>query len=315
MSAAFTLLPVDIRLPRGAFAGGGRDILRHGDRALCGFTRGALRPCLHPVWTPAGHVVTAEQPADHPHHRGIWVACDHVGLMMQGPDGTERHDYCFYVDQVFQGRAPGRICQTGLTLVAQTDRAALVCQDLAWIGPAEWGADDGRRVLDERRWTAFTVTDGSLILDITSEVTPAGDVGVALGPTRHAWFNARLADAIALDPGSAPTDFNGNRGAGAIATSGTALVDFSGPVGGGAEAGITVIPVNPETSAWFIADWGVLSVGHMRSQARHLAPGQRARFCCRMVAHDGGTPRTGAWDDIPFLAPEDMPDPSAGDTP
>lgn len=305
MSARFTLTAVDIPLPFGAFAGGGRDILHHGETPLCAFTRGNFRPCLHPVWTPAGHVVTAEQPADHPHHRGIWCASDHIGLLMQGPDEIERYDYSFYVDDVFQGRAPGHIRQSGLLLVEQTDDCALVEQRLDWIGPAEWGAADGRHVLTERRWTAVSLTETALILDITSEVTPAGDIAVALGPTRHAWFNARLADGIALAPTAAPTDAQGRYGAETIPTRDTAWVDYSGPVGGGGEAGVTVMPTEPKGSAWFIADWGVITVGHIRDQPQTLKPGENARFSCRFIAHDGGSPDPDSLGKVPFVTPED----------
>lgn len=315
MSARFTLSPLDIPLPGGAFVGGGRDVLRHGDTRLCAFTRGSFRPCLHPVWTPAGQVVTAEQPADHPHHRGIWCASDHVGLLMQGPDGIERYEYCFYVDDVFQGRAPGQIRQTGLDLVAQSDRSALVAQRLDWVGPAEWGARDGRKVLRERRWTAVTRMDRVLILDITSEVTPGVDIAVAIGPTRHAWFNARLADGITIDPDTTPVNDQGRRGADAIPARGSEWVDYSGSVGGGAQAGITVRPANPQGSAWFVADWGVITVGHVRDQAVTLRPGDTTRFCCRFVAHDGATPGIHSLDKQPFVAPEDMAFTQEGDGP
>lgn len=306
MSARFTLSPLDIPLPRGAFVGGGRDVLRFGDRPLCAFTRGRFRPSLHPVWTPAGHVVTAEQPADHPHHRGIWCASDHVGLMMQGPDGIERHDYGFYVDEVFQGRAPGHIRQGRLDLVAQSDHSALVEQQLDWIGPAEWGAPEGRHVLHERRWTAVTCVQGALILDITSDVAPTSDIAVSIGPTRHAWFNARLADGIAIDPGSTPVNDQGQRGASAIPARDTTWVDYSGPVGNGADAGITVRPVEPRDCAWFVADWGVITVGHVRDRAISLLPGSHARFCCRMVAHDGGVVDAGSFAELPFVEPQHL---------
>lgn len=231
MSQKFTLTSVDLQLPTGAFAGGGRDILRFKDSPLCAFSRSSFRPSLHPVWTPAGHVVTAEQPADHPHHRGIWVGSDHVGLLYQGPDGVERYDYCFYSDQVFQGRAPGQIRQTSLELVAQTADVGLVRQCNSWIGPVEWGSEEGRSVLNEVRWTAATVTKSSLILDITSDVSPAGKTPVALGPTRHAWFNARLADTIALNPSSIIQCEGGGLGAANVPIRNTSWVDFTGPTG------------------------------------------------------------------------------------
>jgi hypothetical protein len=288
--SAFRLDPLEVDLPTGAFAGGGRDVLRWGERPVCAFTRGTFRPCLHPVWTPAGHVVTAEQPADHPHHRGVWCASDHVALLHPGPDGIERYDYSFYVDDVFQGRAPGRIVQTALTLSAQDGSTAELTQRLDWIGPREWGAPEGRRILQERRVTTVRVNEGAYVFDIVSEVGPAGDIPVALGPTRHAWFNARIADGIALSAGAAPVDDAGRRGASEIPTTGPAWVDYSGPVGGGAEAGITVQPLEPAEQAWFVSDWGVLTVGPIRARATEIAPGETARFACRFIAHDGPAP-------------------------
>lgn len=313
MTGDFVLKPADIALPRGAFAGGGRDVLWYGNQPICAFTRGKYRPCLHPVWTPAGHVVTAEQPADHPHHRGIWCASDHVGLLMEGPDGIERYDYCFYVDDIFQGRAPGRIEQTGLHIAEQSQNMAVIEQELAWIGPPEWGAVSGRHVLCERRWTAITRTDEALILDISCEVSPAGDVAVTLGPTRHAWFNARVADSIAIDPASAPSSETGARGADNIASRDTARVDYSGTVGGKAQAGVTVIPTQAKGSAWFVADWGVITVGNLRDRAQEIEPGSHVRFSCRIVAHDGPTPKATAWDGITFVAPEDILNRKTGD--
>lgn len=315
MSAPFNLAPVEIPLPRGAFRGGGRTVLRFEGRPVCAFTRGRFRPCLHPVWTPAGHIVTAEQPADHPHHGGLWIASDHIGLLMPGVDGTERYDYCFYVDQVFQGRMPGRIQETALSLVAQTEQAALVRQNLEWVGPVEWGAETGRCILNEQRWTAVTVSEAGHILDITSEVTPANDIPVALGPTRHAWFNARVADGIAIDPNSSPVDNEGRIGAATIPARDTKWVDFSGPVGGGAAAGITVAPVNAQGSAWFVADWGVVTVGHIRDEAMVLQPGEQARFACRMVVHDGASVAVSDnWTTVPFVTPESFTARKSGDT-
>ncbi len=307
MTAGFTLDPMDVALPAGAFPGGGRDVLRHRGTPVCAFTRGRFRPSLHPVWTPAGFVVTEEQPADHPHHRGIWCASDHVGLLMQGPDGTERYDYCFYVDEVFQGRMPGQIRQTALCIAEQSDSCAVVVQDLDWVGPAEWGAPGGRLVLRERRTTAVSLVEDGFVFDMTSDIEPGSDVAVALGPTRHAWFNARVAVSIALDDTTAPHDDQGRHGASRIPIRGPAWVDYSGPVGGGACAGLTVVPTDPQDQAWFVSDWGVLTVGCIRDHPRTLQPGEMARFACRIVAHDGAEPHMQHLSGLPFVTSEQRP--------
>lgn len=306
MSHRFTLEPMDVALPRGAYAGGGRDVLRYDGRPVCAFTRGMFRPCLHPVWTPAGYNVTAEQPADHPHHRGIWVACDHVGLMVDGPDGTERYDYNFYVDEVFQGRAPGHIAQVTLHLVAQAEEQALIEQNLDWIGPPEWGAKTGRHVLRERRWTAISLCQDAFIFDITTDILPAGNDAVTLGPTRHAWFNARLAEAISLDNKSRPIDDRGCKGADEIGKSGASWVAYGGPVGGGAQAGIVVVPQSDNKTRWFVADWGVITVGAIRGRSQPLAVGQSWRSMCRFVAYDGSHRPIDDWSSTAFLTPETM---------
>ena len=39
------------------------------------FTRGGY---IHPLWSPAGGVLTEDSPADHLHHKGIWLAWTHT---------------------------------------------------------------------------------------------------------------------------------------------------------------------------------------------------------------------------------------------
>jgi len=114
----FHLDTASLELPRGAYAGGNRHILSYGGQPVAAFTQGKLRPYIHPVWTPDGIVVTAESPVDHPHHAGIWCAADHVAGLHDGPDGTERYNYCFYVNEVFQGRALDPVGGNGTGLPA-----------------------------------------------------------------------------------------------------------------------------------------------------------------------------------------------------
>lgn len=282
----FTLEAAQIPLPRGAFPGGERHVLRFGEQPVAAVTVGEFRPFLHPVWSPGGYVVTAERPADHPHHSGIWCAADHVALAMDGPDRIERYDYNFYVDAVFQGRAPGRIRMVGLTLAAQSGQTAVIEQRLEWIGPAEWGAPDGRPVLAERRTTTVTVRPEANVLDIACELSCAGERPVTIGPTRHAFFNARLADGITLADTAVPADDRGNRGAAQIAPQ-ARWVGFAGPVGGGHAAGLVVAPHDTRDIGWFASDWGVITAGPMKAAPLAITPGGTVRLGCRFVVHDG----------------------------
>ncbi len=285
----FTLEAADIALPRGAFAGGERRVLRLGDRPVAAFTQGAFRPYLHPVWTPSGAVATAERPADHPHHSGVWCAADHVGLLTAGPDAIERYDYNFYVDDVFQGRAPGRQMTTDIQF---RDLGAGVCscaQRIEWRGPVEWAAPQGRLVLTEERVTTVSARGGAHRFDIVSTLS-AHQIDVEIGPTRHAYFNVRLADAIGLDASARPRDDQGRVGGAAIGETGAAWIDFSGPVGHGRSAGVAVAPQAMTGPSWFAADWGVVTVGPMRRRSVRVAAGEAVSFGCRFVAYDDALP-------------------------
>jgi hypothetical protein len=113
-----------------------------------------------------------------------------------------------------------------------------------------------------------------------------------------------MADAIAIDAATVPTDDQARKGAEAIPKRGVEWVDFSGPVGGGSKAGITVLPQDPEQSAWFVADWGVITVGQVRASPVMLQPNERTRFVCRFIAHDDEGHVPGNFTDISFATPE-----------
>jgi hypothetical protein len=282
----FHLDMAELDLPRGAYAGGNRHILSFGTRPVAAFTQGQFRPCIHPVWTPAGIVVTAESPVDHPHHGGIWCAADHVAGLHDGPDGTERYDYCFYVNEVFQGRAPGSIAMTSIELRDASPVQATICQQMQWLSPREWGARDCRVVMHETRTTTVRREDQAHIFDITCKLQ-AGDNPVEIGPTRHAWFNARVSDALALSSECLPVDDRGRNGAAAIGKSDVGWVDFCGDVGNGTIAGLATVPPPDTVRDWFVADWGVASVGPFRHDTMSLTEDATLLLRCRFIAHDG----------------------------
>ncbi len=286
----FRLDAASIALPTGAYAGGHRDVLTYRDMPIAGFTQGLHRAYLHPVWTPAGVVVTSESPADHPHHNGIWCAADHVAALHPGPDGTERYDYCFYCNDVFQGRAPGTIRALSIEMTALDETTAEIVQALEWTSPREWGAADGRLVLRERRTTRVAVSQTAHCFRMES-LLAAGPVPVEIGPTRHAYFNARICDALGLAPDAMPIDDQGRRGAAGIGTRGPKWVDFCGPGPGSEVAGLTVAPDAPDSQAWFVADWGVISVGPFRDSSGLITNGSPMRMSCRFIAHDGPVDR------------------------
>ena len=282
-----------IALPKGAWAKTHRHRLRWRDRTVLALTQGDFRAYAYPLCTPAGFCVTSEAPADHPHHASMWIASDHVHAMMPAANGTtEEYTYNFYVNETFQGRAPGRILQTGVTGRAlEGDRFEIV-QQLEWRGPVEWAADVGRLIARETRALAISAAETRYRIDVSSRLS-GGDFAMKLGPTRHAYFNVRAADSMIVANGGTIMDDKGRSGGAAVSGEGARWVDFSGPVGGGHTAGMTVIPhaATGREPFWFVADWGVVTVGPFRLNGLALRQGEGFESAYTVLVHDGAMDR------------------------
>ncbi|MBI3506553.1 MAG: PmoA family protein [Proteobacteria bacterium] len=289
MAGDFTLTDDSLVLPPGAIARTHRQILRHRGRPVLGLTQGRMRPYVFPLFTPAGYAVSSESPADHPHHNSLWIASDHVHARMPVGDGRyEEYTYNFYVDETFQGRAPGTLVAQPVRLSTGPDGEAVIVQTVEWRGPAEWGAGGGRAVAREERRLTIRAARAGHVVDVDSTLHTDG-WDIAVGPTRHAYFNVRVADAMVVSLGGTVRDDRGKVGGEAISGAGANWVDFSGPVGGGHIAGVTVFPDprdHPEAS-WFVADWGVVSVGAFRQRQHLIRKGEPIRARYRVIAHDG----------------------------
>jgi hypothetical protein len=277
-----------IALPKGAWAATERQTLRLNDRPVLSLTQGKHRNYIFPLYTPAGFLVTTEAPADHPHHSSCWIAADHVHCKMPAAgDRFEDYTYNFYLNETFQGRAPGTILQTAVKGRAAGDKRFEITQELEWRGPIEWAAPSGRIALRETRTADIAVDGSAYVIDIISELH-AGDWDFTIGPTRHALFNVRLAEAIAVTSGGEVRDDRGKKGA-AITGEGARWIDYSGPVGGGNIAGVTVFtePKKVKDQTWFVTDWGVVTVGPFRNRACEVRKGEKATLRYRILVHDG----------------------------
>jgi hypothetical protein len=288
MAGEFTLTTDDIALPAGAFARTHRQTLMLDGRPVLGLTQGRQRPYVFPLFTPAGFAVTSESPADHPHHNSFWIAADHVHGRMRAADSrTEEYTYNFYVDETFQGRAPGSLT-VAKTTAEPLDGGIAITQEIEWRGPIEWAAPAGRSVARETRTLTIRTDAHMHVIDVDSRLR-ATDWDFSLGPTRHAYFNIRVANSMTVPFGGKVMDDRGVAGGQAISGAGARWVDFSGPVGGGNCAGVAVFPDprDHDDMWWFVADWGVVTVGPFRLAQRVVGKGDELRARYRVLVHDG----------------------------
>ncbi len=291
----FTLGEDAIALPRGAWARTERRTLRLDGRPVLSLTQGRQRAYVFPLYTPRGFAVTTESPADHPHHNSFWIAADHIHCQMPAADNrSEEYTYNFYVDETFQGRAPGRIIVLDTSSEPAGDNAILVRQSLAWRGPIEWAAPEGRVAATETRTLRIAAEPDAYVVDVESRLA-AGDWDFVIGPTRHSYFNVRVAELIAAASGGSVIDDAGRSGGAAITGSAARWVDYSGHVGGGNRAGVAVFP-DPRDHAdisWFVTDWGVVTVGPFRKQGRRVNQGEAVTMRYRAIVHDGDADAAG----------------------
>ena len=277
-----------VDLPSGAFAHSRRVDVRWQDRHVFSFSQSPWRACLYPLYTPSGIAVTSESPADHPHHNSVWIAADRVTAHLPFEGGvTEPALYNFYVNDTFQGRAPGRILAVGLTH-RQIDASHLrLEQQLQWCGPPEWGAPQGRVIAHERRVVDLHCRQNRYVIDLCSHLR-ATDWQLTVGPTRHAYHGVRVVESLRQSHGGQVCDASQAQGAGNINGTVSDWVDMSGTVGGGCVAGITLMPhADCSGHPWFVTDWGTMTVNPFHGSQQHIAMGETLRLGARIVVHDG----------------------------
>jgi Methane oxygenase PmoA len=282
----FTFDTGDIALPQGAWARTQRRYLRNKGRLVLGLTQGDFRSYVFPLFTPAGHLVTSEAPADHPHHQSLWLGADHVHALVPASEGqAEEYTYNFYLNDVFQGRAPGCIVERACSFSIGADGAAVIRQELDWQGPAEWAAPAGRQILREERTYVIEQTAEATALRLRSTLRP-GVWTVRLGPTRHAYFNARVGESMQMLAGGRALNEHGEA-IGATQTPAAEWIDYVGPVGQGREAGVALMPLTDRDEGWwFVADWGVITWGPFRRRPRVLDAGSALTQEACVIAHD-----------------------------
>lgn len=285
---SFSVLEDQIDLAQGAWPASRRLGVRWRGKRILSLSQGPYRPYLYPVFTPAGFAVTSESPADHPHHNSIWVALDRVRcLFPYSSDETEEGTYNFYVNDTFQGRAPGRILAAGVESEELAPDHLRIVLTLQWRGPEEWAAPEGRVLLTETRTLDIRPGKPANLIDLRSRLQ-AGQWELVLGPTRHGLFGVRLIEALTVTHGGRLQDSVGREGGQAISRETADWVDGSGTLGRGVRAGVSLFP-HPFKAGypWYVTDWGTLTCNPMAKKSWSLGQGDGIEFGIRIAVHDG----------------------------
>lgn len=240
------------------------------------------RPFLHPVATPAGHVLTRNAPDDHPWHHGLWFTIKYV------------NEENFWEEQdaygVLRHRAAPKVQHHG-------ERVTVV-GDLDWIRP-----DRETVIIKERRRIAHIpidddayaidfdttlVPEAKVLLDRTEFTTWGGYGGLAFRG-RGDFHDTR----ILLSDGSEQDRVLGGR---------AKWLDLSGRVGGAdgdAEAGVTFfdpmgsprhpVPWYASTRADTYGDeWGnFVNAAFLWDGSLKVAKHEPLDFKYRVIVHDG----------------------------
>ena len=268
-------------------------------RAITDLTQGIYHCYLYPVYSPSGVSMTSENPVDHPHHNSVTVGADvfFVKLPALSPGLStleEEATYNLYVNEVFQGRAPGRTWVVTQEAEEVSDDHLRVLQGIEWQGPEEWGPTGLRRVL-ARETRTIDIFPGEVanVIDVRSQLRPT-EWDLTIGPTRHAYFTIRLADGLSVLAGGTLVDSEGRKGSEAITGKTADWLDMSGPAGHGRTAGITIIPHPSDTDMpWHVADYGTVTVDPFLRRKGVLNRGDTLDLAIRLIVHDGDVQEAG----------------------
>ena len=242
------------------------------------------KPAIHPLRSPAGHVLTRMQPADHPWHRALWFAIKYLDdenfWEEVPPYGVQRHRE---EPTVTGPAADGRTTVEGTLVWTRPDRTTTALEE-------------------RRRLTHVPLGDGAYAIDLDTRLMPAADVTFRSEPFttwggygglslrgRADWHDTRLL----LADGSAHERVIGEP---------SPWCDLSGPVGegDGDVAGIAILdhPGNPRhpvpwygsTRAATYGDEGwsnFLNAAFLFHEPMSLAAGEQLRLRHRVIVHDG----------------------------
>jgi hypothetical protein len=232
------------------------------------------KPFFSPVRAPDGTVLTRPvggKVADHPHHKGIWLAIDEVNKVK------------FWAEQ-------GKIVNLSVELSAPEGDPAVMKVKNHWVDP------DGKPVVTEE--TTVRVFAGRVVEYDTIFRAEHGEV--VFEDTKEGLFGFRMVDSMREREGGKVTSSEGREGSKANWGLTAAWVDYYGPVDG-KTYGVAIFdhPKNFRPSRYHVRDYGLFSVspfgersytgGKSQAEPVELEPGETLRLRYAMYIHAGDT--------------------------
>jgi len=242
------------------------------------------RPFLHPVRTPAGHVLTVDSPDDHPWHHGLWFAIKYVDD-----------------DNFWEEMAPYGVVRhlARPTITERTDGSITLTGDLHWTRPDRKTV----AIVEQRRLTHVPIGDDGYAIDLDTTLVPTSDV--RLDRTEFTTWGGYGGLTLRGRPDLTDTKLLLADGSVHDRLTGTPSewLDISGtvdPDGANAPAGITLFdhPGNRRTPVpWYASTrnetygdegWSnFVNAAFLWDGPLHLAEGEELRVRHRTLIHDG----------------------------
>lgn len=222
-----------------------------------------MRPCVHPLYTPAGYPVTEMGAHNFPHHKGVWIGHAQV-------NGVN-----FFHDLVDAGWiVPVQVSSDADTVSARIDL------DL------EWRDRRGTVIATEVRRHEVRRVGSAHLLDMVSTLH-ASHGALELGVDNHAWTGCRLIDALDQDDGGSMCDSEGRKGADGINGHPVRWVDVRGAIGGH-DCG-AVLMAHPASAPvpTFSRFYGTSLLNPTMYEPLAIGSGESWTFGARIVVYDG----------------------------